>query len=87
MKILSIIPAQPNWVARYFYPPQDGIQGWHENYQVVVWGVIQDVKGQRVVGFCSGFYGPLRMSEFGDEECNFQGYVYEDQQPTKGKKS
>jgi len=84
MKILSILPAQPGWFAKFFYPPHDGKKGWYENCDVVVWGVIEDVDGQRIVGFCAGLYGPLFMGELDNKECNFTSYVYEEQQPTNG---
>lgn len=90
-KILSITTAQTGWFARYSYRDEQA-EGREKVYflndAVVVWGLIQDDDVQRVVGFCAdSFAGGLFIAGISNEEATFRGYVYEEQQPTKGKKS
>jgi len=82
MKILSITTAASGWFAIYHYPPDDNEAGWHEKDEIAVWAVVEDDKGQRIVGFSGKGPSGLRMSYLGNEECTFSGYRFESVPPT-----
>lgn len=82
MKILSITSAEQGWIARFFWPPKDGDKGWHENRDVIVWALVEDANGQRVVGFAEND-GGLSMCEQDEKECFFRGYHREPKSPTE----
>lgn len=67
-KVLSIIPAQPGWVARFRLD-----NGTFCENQVAIWAVVVDDDGQRVTGFSEtdgcGFMSP------DDTVSNFEGWV------------
>ncbi len=67
LKVLSIIPAQPGWVAKFRLD-----DGTICEKQVAIWAVVVDDDGQRVTGFSEtdgcGFMEP------DDTVSNFEGW-------------